>query len=238
MRKYFKNSFDALKEIEDADALQEEIAALELRRSGKEAACSRHSTTESNFLRQPLIWIDLEMTGLDVEKDSILQIACIITEGDLERQVEGPEITIHYDEEVLQSMNDWCKEQHGKSGLTQAVRDSTVSLCEAEQQVLEFVQRHVPEPSKGVIAGNSVHVDLAFLKRHMPSLAEHLHYRIVDVSTLGELCKRWFPKEHNKAPRKKNTHTAISDVRESIHQLKYYRNHIFKKWSGLGAPTR
>ncbi|PSC72624.1 mitochondrial [Micractinium conductrix] len=176
------------------------------------------------------------MTGLDVEKDAVLQIAVVCTDGALEQIVEGPEFTIHQPEEVLQGMNEWCVEQHGKSGLTQACRDSTTSLAEAEQAVLEFVQQQAPEPGTAQIAGNSVHVDLAFLRRSMPRLVDHLHYRIVDVSTLGELCRRWFPREHARAPKKKNTHTAMSDIRESITQLQYYRRSIFKKWSGANLP--
>ncbi|PRW56532.1 mitochondrial [Chlorella sorokiniana] len=233
------NYFAALAGTADADSQLEEIAAEEDRRrqasssssGGGGAANGKKSAVGG--LQQPLVWIDLEMTGLDVERDQILQIAVICTDGSLEEEVEGPEITIHQPEEVLQTMNEWCVEQHGKSGLTQGCRDSTISLAEAEQQVLAFVQQHAPEPGTAQIAGNSVHVDLAFLRKHMPRLVDHLHYRIVDVSTVGELCRRWFPKEHMRGPKKKNTHTALSDIKESIAQLKYYRRSIFKKWAGM-----
>lgn len=123
---------------------------------------------------------------MDVETDTILQVACIITDGSLQQVVEGEEITVHHDEEVLARMNAWCVENHGRSGLTQAVRDSDVSMAEAEQRVLAFVQRHVPDPACAQIAGNSVHVDVAFLRKWMPRVVEYLHYRIVDVSTVGE----------------------------------------------------
>ncbi|KAI7845058.1 hypothetical protein COHA_001423 [Chlorella ohadii] len=232
------NYFAALAGTTDADSQLEEIAAEEDRRrqassSGGGSSGAANGKKAGGGLQQPLIWIDLEMTGLDVESDQILQIAVICTDGSLEEEVEGPEITIHQPEEVLQSMNEWCVEQHGKSGLTQACRHSTISLAEAEQQVLAFVQQHAPEPGTAQIAGNSVHVDLAFLRKHMPRLVDHLHYRIVDVSTVGELCRRWFPKEHMRGPKKKNTHTALSDIKESIAQLKYYRRSIFKKWAGM-----
>lgn len=201
-------------------------------------------------LKYPLIWIDLEMTGtaasnielstmhdvihsgfsagLDVEKDQILQIACILTDGDLTNTIEGEEIVIHQPEEVLAGMNEWCVETHSKSGLTQAVRESTVALSEAESRTLEFIQRHIPEASTAQIAGNSVHVDVSFLKRHMPQLVEYAHYRIVDVSTIGELCRRWYPRIYGRAPKKVNAHTAMSDIRESIQQLRYYKKSIFR----------
>lgn len=240
------NYFAAL-QGSDPEAQRAELAAREEQRraasaasNGSTAAAARRQQREREWegpgLKQPLVWVDCEMTGLDVESDQLLQIAVICTDGSLEHVEEGPELNIHQPEEVLQGMNEWCVEQHGKSGLTQACRDSTVSLAEAEQRVLEFVQQHAPEPGTAQIAGNSVHVDLAFLRKHMPRLVDHLHYRIVDVSTLGELCRRWFPREHARAPKKKNAHTALSDIRESIEQLKYYRRSIFKKWSGANLP--
>ncbi|KAL4527607.1 hypothetical protein Ndes2526B_g08715 [Nannochloris sp. 'desiccata'] len=179
-------------------------------------------------LSQPLIWIDLEMTGLDIENDHILQIACILTDGTLEKVIEGEEFVINQPEEVIAGMNEWCIENHGKSGLTQAVRDSTITLPEAENRILEFIRRHIPEPDAAQIAGNSVHVDIQFLRKYMPSIVEYAHYRIVDVSSIGELCRRWFPRQYGRGPKKANRHTAMSDIRESIEQLKYYKNAIFK----------
>eukprot|EP00879_Flechtneria_rotunda_P020165 GHRR01021206.1.p1 GENE.GHRR01021206.1~~GHRR01021206.1.p1 ORF type:complete len:236 (+),score=83.53 GHRR01021206.1:192-899(+) len=139
-------------------------------------------------LADPLIWIDLEMTGLDIDKDTIIEIACIVTDGSLQQVIEGPSIAIHHPDSVLDNMNDWCKEHHVKSGLVQQVRDSSISLQQAEQQVLEFIQQHT-EYKTAQLAGNSVHVDRLFLQRHMPQLLEHLHYRIVDVSTFKECCR-------------------------------------------------
>lgn len=162
--------------------------------------------------------------GLDLEKDSILQIACIVTNGSLSQCIEGEEIAIHHSDEVLDGMNEWCQEHHGRSGLVDQVRASTVTMSEAEERVLQFIQTYAERNSP--IAGNSVHVDVQFLKKYMPRVASYVHYRIVDVSTIGELCRRWYPRVH-KRHTKKNAHTAMSDIRESIEQLKFYRKHIF-----------
>lgn len=179
-------------------------------------------------LKEPIVWVDLEMTGLEVDTCSILEIAVIITDGKLTQVIEGPEIAIHHSDAALDAMNAWCIEHHGKSGLTQRCRDSKVSLAEAEQRVLEFVQKYTKE-KWAPLAGNSVHCDRAFLERYMPKLTAHLHYRIIDVSSVKELCKRWYKKEFTHAPRKALAHTALSDIRESIQELRYYQQTIFKK---------
>lgn len=166
---------------------------------------------------------------MDPQTDAILQIACIVTDGLLIEVIEGPEIVINQSDSVLDSMNEWCKEHHGKSGLTEAVRGSTTSLEDAETRIVKFVMQHVTEDFRAPIAGNSVHCDLAFIKNAMPRLADLLHYRIIDVSSIGELCQRWYPKISNRAPRKTNQHTAMADLRESIQQLKYYKTAIFKQ---------
>eukprot|EP00884_Botryococcus_braunii_P015861 jgi/Botrbrau1/2959/Bobra.0026s0027.1 len=179
---------------------------------------------------QPLVWIDLEMTGLDVEQHTILEVACLITDGDLEREIEGPNLVIHHDDEVLENMNEWSKEQHGLSGLTQRSRESMVTMEEAESKILEFVKEHTDAQAQ--LAGNSIHVDFLFLKRYMPRLAEHLHYRLVDVSTVGEIARRWFPIQYRKAPKKRGTHTALADIKESVKELRYYQGAIFKPPQG------
>lgn len=204
-----------------------ELLRGELDRRGV-ADAERELKQQQNSLLHPLVWIDLEMTGLDEDTDQILQIACIITDGRLNNIIEGEEIAINHPEEVLENMNEWCIKVHGENGLTQACRDSTVTIAEAEQRVLAFIQEHIPEPGSSHIAGNSVHADVAFLKRHMPRIIDHLHYRIVDVSSVAEICRRWFPRQHNRRPKKKFNHTALSDIKESIAQLKYYKNTIFK----------
>eukprot|EP00850_Spirogloea_muscicola_P018630 SM000173S02999 [mRNA] locus=s173:106129:108331:+ [translate_table: standard] len=140
----------------------------------------------------PLVWVDLEMTGLDIEKHRILEIACIITDGRLKHQIAGPDLVINETEEVLAGMNEWCQEHHLKSGLVERVRSSNISLLDAEQQVLAFVQRHT-QVKQAMLAGNSVYVDFLFMKKYMPLLAEHFSHIIVDVSTIAALCARWYP---------------------------------------------
>lgn len=186
------------------------------------------SCSKAEYLEKPIVWIDLEMTGLDVENHTILEIACLVTDGKLNRVVEGPSLVIHQSDKILAAMNEWCIENHGKSGLTQRVRESTISVEEAEEQVLHFIERYVP-PGQAPLAGNSVHADLAFLKRYMPKIANYLHYRIVDVSTVQELAMRWNIKTAKKAPRKIMRHTALSDIYESLEQLRFYKDSIFAR---------
>ncbi|KAI9358822.1 ribonuclease H-like domain-containing protein [Pilaira anomala] len=167
------------------------------------------------------------MTGLDIEKDHLIEIAVLITDGDLNIVAEGPELIIHQPKEVMDKMNEWCVQHHGASGLTKQVLESKISIEEAEKQVFEFLKEHVP---KGVapLAGNSVHADKVFLCKEMPSVVEQLHYRIVDVSTIKELAKRWYP-QIAKGVVKKAGHRALDDIIESIEELKYYREHVFIK---------
>lgn len=225
-----ENAFEALSEMTDGDVRDLEQRVSELRvadgGSGKQAVGSM----TPGKLKEALIWIDLEMTGLDVSKDSILQIAVVVTDGDLSTVVNGPELTIHHSDEVLAGMNEWCIEHHGKSGLTDAARMSTVDMETAERRVMEFIERWAEAGTQ--IAGNSVHVDVQFLKRWMPRITDYCHYRIVDVSSVGELCRRWYKTEDAKRPKKRLAHTAMSDILESIEQLKYYRRAIFKKKVG------
>lgn len=176
---------------------------------------------------QPLVWIDLEMTGLDPETDAILEIAAIVTDGRLDEVAEGPDLVIHADEAALQGMVDVVREMHESSGLTEAVRRSKTTVREAERRVLDFVRAYVPEPGTAPLAGNSVHADRAFLRRHMPDLASWLHYRNVDVSTLKELVRRWYPGVE--LPDKGSAHRALADIRESIEELRHYRSQIFKE---------
>ncbi|XP_062342039.1 small fragment nuclease isoform X1 [Osmerus eperlanus] len=178
-------------------------------------------------MSQRMVWVDLEMTGLDIERDQIIEMACIITDSDLKILAEGPNLIINQSSELLDRMSDWCKEHHGQSGLTQAVRDSKVSLQQAEYEFLSFIRQHTP-PGHCPLAGNSVHADKKFLDKYMPQFMHHLHYRIIDVSTIKELCRRWFPEEYMLAPQKKASHRALDDIEESIKELKFYRANIFK----------
>jgi len=180
----------------------------------------------------PLVWIDLEMTGLDPELDVILEIAVIVTDGSLDEIIEGPDLVLHADETALETMANVVRDMHSLSGLTEAVRRSQLSTAEAEQLVLEFVKAQVPDPGHAPLAGNSVHADRAFLHKHMPVLEAWFHYRNVDVSTIKELARRWNPEVLEKSPEKGGGHRALADIRESIEELKYYRETVFKKVGG------
>lgn len=175
---------------------------------------------------QNLIWIDLEMTGLDPDRDVIIEMATIVTDSDLNTLAEGSVIAIHQPEEILAGMDEWNTRQHGQSGLTQRVRESTVSMAEAEAQTLAFLEQWVPKRSSP-ICGNSICQDRRFLYRHMPRLEGYFHYRNLDVSTLKELAARWAP-QVRESFKKGNTHLALDDIRESIAELRHYRDHFIK----------
>ncbi|XP_067827128.1 small fragment nuclease isoform X2 [Heptranchias perlo] len=188
----------------------------------------RLATMAAPSMAKRMIWVDLEMTGLDIEKDKIIEMACIITDSDLNILAEGPHLIINQPNELLDGMSDWCTEHHGNSGLTQAVRNSKISLQQAEYEFLSFVRQHTP-PGLCPLAGNSVHADKKFLDKYMPQFMRHLHYRIIDVSTIKELCRRWYPDEYEDAPKKKASHRALDDIQESIKELQFYRIHVFKE---------
>lgn len=174
-----------------------------------------------------LVWMDLEMSGLSVDRERILEMATIITDANLEIIAEGPELVIHQSDELLEAMDDWNKHHHGTSGLVERVRSSTLSEQEAERQVREFIAAHVPERAVP-LAGNSVHQDRLFLAKYMPELERYLHYRNVDVSTLKELVRRWNPPVYAQRPTKRGSHRALDDIRESIDELRYYREAAFR----------
>jgi oligoribonuclease len=173
-----------------------------------------------------LVWIDLEMSGLDVDRERILEIATIVTDGQLEVIAEGPELVVHQPDVILDAMDDWNREHHGSSGLVDRVRASTIDDAEAERLTLEFIAAHVG-PRGAPLAGNSVHQDRLFLGRYMPRLEGYLHYRNVDVSTVKELVRRWNPKAFAARPVKKASHRALDDIRESIEELRFYRRAVF-----------
>ena len=173
-----------------------------------------------------LIWIDLEMTGLDPLAHEIIEIATVVTDAQLNVLAEGPSLVIHQSDEVLDNMNPWCVEQHGKSGLTQRVRDSRISVAEAEQLTLEFLRQWVPERTSPM-CGNSIGQDRRFLVRYMPQLEAFFHYRNLDVSTVKELAARWAPAVKD-GFKKESSHLALDDIRDSINELQYYRKHLFK----------
>lgn len=174
-----------------------------------------------------LVWIDMEMSGLDAERERILEIAVLVTDGELNVIAEGPSLVVHQPEAVLVGMDEWNTRHHGDSGLTERVRASGVTEAEAEAEVLAFLAAHC-EPKTAPLAGNSVHQDRRFLRRYMPKLDDFLHYRIVDVSTVKELGSRWYPKEYDGRPNKRAQHRAMDDIRESLEELRYYRQAFFK----------
>ncbi len=174
-----------------------------------------------------LIWIDLEMTGLDPENDRILEIATIVTDGQLNLIEEGPVMAIHHSDTVLENMNEWCIKTHAATGLTERVRQSSITLGEAEQLTLDFLKKHV-DASASPMCGNTIGQDRRFLNRYMPELHDFFHYRNLDVSTLKELARRWKP-ELLEQFTKKGTHLAVEDIRESIEELRFYRQHFIRE---------
>lgn len=182
----------------------------------------------------PLVWIDLEMSGLDPESCAILEAAVIVTDGYLNELDEGLHAVVHQPDTVLDTMDEWCTRQHGQSGLTEAVRASTVNVTQAEERILAYLRRFT-RPGESPLCGNSVGHDRRFLVRYMPSLAEFLHYRVVDVSTIKELARRWYPALI--FPAKGDRHRALDDVRDSIAELRFYRENVFRGVDGgLPAP--
>jgi len=173
-----------------------------------------------------LIWLDLEMTGLDPDRDAILEIATVITDEALEVVAEGPNIAIHQSEEVLKGMDEWSKDQHERSGLIARARSSLYSCKEAEEKTLQFLSGHCSK-EESPLCGNSILKDRQFVMRHMPRLEEFLHYRNIDVSTIKELVRRWYP--DIPAYTKQKLHLALQDIRESIDELRYYRERVFLK---------
>ncbi len=173
-----------------------------------------------------LVWIDLEMTGLDPEKEKIIEMATIVTDSELNLVAEGPVIAIHQPDSLLNAMDDWCTKTHGESGLTQRVKDSKVSEREAEQETIEFLKLHV-EPGKSPLCGNSIGQDRRFLVKYMPELEGFFHYRNLDVSTIKELARRWRP-DVLAGVKKKGSHLALDDIRDSINELRHYRETFFK----------
>jgi oligoribonuclease len=176
-----------------------------------------------------LVWMDLEMTGLDVERDAIVEIAALVTDAaGLEPLDEGVSVVVHQPEEVLATMGDVVRAMHERSGLLAEVRASTTGLVEAGAQVLEYIKGHAPAPASVPLCGNSIGMDRRFLARYLPEIEGHLHYRSIDVSSLKELCRRWYPEPFKARPDKTEGHRALADIRASIDELRYYRETIFR----------
>jgi oligoribonuclease len=174
-----------------------------------------------------LVWMDLEMTGLDPSRDVIVEIATIVTDDELQVVAEGPDLVIHHSDEVLSAMDPFVVEMHTRSGLLDAIRASTVTLEEAGAATLEFIKAHVPEAGKVPLCGNSIGTDRRFLAAYLPDIENWLHYRSIDVSSVKELARRWYPAVTDARSAKAGSHRALDDIRQSVDELRYYREHVF-----------
>ena len=174
-----------------------------------------------------LVWIDLEMTGLEVERHVIVEIACIVTDSELAPVDDGVDLVLHADDAALENMGDYVRTMHTKSGLLPAIQASSISVADAQHRVLDYVRGHVGAPGVAPLCGNSIGVDRRFLDCYMRELDTYLHYRSIDVSSLKELCHRWYPEIYRKRPNKSEQHRALDDIRESIEELRYYREQLF-----------
>ena len=179
-------------------------------------------------MAQELVWLDLEMTGLDPKRHRIIEIASIITDLDLNIIAKGPDLVIHTHDKILERMNDFVHEMHHSSGLIEEVKNSQFTIEEAEKQTLEFIEKHLGTKYKPPLCGNSIGTDRRFLDDQMNKLEQRLHYRVVDVTSIKELVKRWNPEINAIVPPKKENHRALGDIIESIEELKFYRKHLFK----------
>ncbi|MFI5955009.1 oligoribonuclease [Cryptosporangium sp. NPDC051539] len=178
-------------------------------------------------MTERLVWVDCEMTGLELGHDALIEVAALVTDSDLNILGEGIDVVIHTSDAALDGMLDVVRDMHAKSGLTDEVRASTVSLAEAEDRVLEYITSYVKDPKSAPLCGNSIATDRGFLARDMPRLDNYLHYRMVDVSSIKELCRRWYPRVYFGQPAKGLAHRALADIRESIRELQYYRRAVF-----------
>jgi len=178
-------------------------------------------------VRDELVWIDCEMTGLDLGSDRLIEIAALVTDADLNVLGDGVDVVIHTDDAALNGMVDVVARMHRSSGLTEEVRASTIDVATAEELVLDYIREFVPQARTAPLAGNSIATDRGFLARDMPALDDYLHYRMIDVSSIKELCRRWYPKIYFGQPEKGLAHRALADIQESISELRYYRRIAF-----------
>ena len=178
-------------------------------------------------LKDPLVWIDCEMTGLDVERDALIEVAVVVTDGDLTIVDPGMDVLITPPAGALENMSAFVRHQHTSSGLLEALKSDAGAMEEATEQVLSYIKRFVPQEGKALLAGNSVGTDKMFLEANMPSVINHLHYRLVDVSSIKELAKRWYRAAFSESPEKHGGHRALADILESIQELEYYRRVLF-----------
>jgi oligoribonuclease len=175
-----------------------------------------------------LVWIDLEMTGLEPDRHAIVEIATLVTDDELAVVAEGPDLVIHQPPAVMAEMDEFVRQMHTKSGLLPRIEASTTSLAEAGARTLAFIKDHVPTPRTVPLCGNSIGTDRRFLAKYLPEIEDHLHYRSVDVSTVKELARRWYPEALKARPEKEGRHRALDDIKESIEELRYYREAVFR----------
>jgi oligoribonuclease len=186
-------------------------------------------------VRDELVWIDCEMTGLDLASDRLIEIAALVTDADLNVLGEGVDVVIHTDDAALGNMVEVVAQMHKRSGLIEEVRASTVDLATAEELVMDYIRNHVKNAKTAPLAGNSIATDRGFIARDMPALDDYLHYRMIDVSSIKELCRRWFPRIYYGQPEKGLAHRALADIQESIKELRYYRRTAFVTPPGPSA---
>jgi oligoribonuclease len=183
-----------------------------------------------------MVWADCEMTGLDLANDALIEVAALVTDGKLNVLGDGVDLIIKPTDAALEQMGDFVRQMHSSSGLLTEL-GSGLTMAEAEEQILDYVRTFVPEPRKAPLAGNTIGTDRAFLARDMPAFESHVHYRNVDVSSIKELARRWFPRAYYSAPAKSGNHRALADVRESIEELRYYRDAVFVPLPGPDSAT-
>ena len=174
-----------------------------------------------------LVWMDLEMTGLEPARDVIVEIATLVTDDELNIVAEGPDLVVHQSDEVLATMDPYVREMHSRSGLLPAIRSSTITLDDAGAQTLAFIKQHAATERTVPLCGNSIGTDRRFLAAYLPDIENWLHYRCVDVSSVKELVRRWYPQVRSERPRKAGSHRALDDIRESVNELRYYRDRVF-----------
>ena len=187
-------------------------------------------------MRELMVWADCEMTGLDLTGDALVEVAALVTDGELNVLGEGVDVIIKPSDEALERMGDFVRNMHTTSGLLEQLATG-LTMAEAEERVLAYVREFVPEPRKAPLAGNTIGTDRAFLARDMPTFEAHVHYRNVDVSSIKELARRWFPRAYYSAPAKSGNHRALADVQESIEELRYYRDAVFVPRPGPDSAT-
>ncbi|HEU5143571.1 MAG TPA: oligoribonuclease [Dermatophilaceae bacterium] len=192
--------------------------------------------TNSRATADRIIWIDCEMTGLSLQRDALVEVAALVTDFELNQLGDGVDVVIRPPDEALAQMDDFVRDMHTTSGLIDQLAEG-ITLREAEERVLDYVRTHVPEPRKAPLGGNTVATDRGFLARDLPELEAHLHYRIIDVSSIKELSRRWYPRAYFNAPKKSGGHRALADIRESIAELRYYREAVFVPQPGPDSAT-